>query len=80
MEALKNHHVQGQAVPSMNIQRGPPHGGRLGGIVAATCSSCSYSGTFQKVAEHLISKHLSLRLWYCDTDSWWVIFLVLGHR
>jgi hypothetical protein len=75
IEALKNHHSHAAALPLMDIQRGPPHAGRRGGIVTVTCGSCPYSGTFQKVAEHIVSEHLNLSLWYCDTDSWWVIFL-----
>lgn len=68
IEALKNDQSHAPAVPLMDIQRGPSHAGRRGRIVAATCGSCPYSSTFQKVAEHIVSEHLRLSLWYCD--SW----------
>jgi len=43
---------------------------RLGGIEIATCRDCGFSGTFQKVAEHITSVHWGLKLWSCRSNGW----------
>jgi hypothetical protein len=70
LEALETYFNRNPAVPVILIQRKISHKGKQGRMETVTCGICSRTGTFQKIADHIVTEHFELSLWYCGVNAW----------
>src|SRR5450432_1736582 len=57
LEALETYFNQNPAVPVILIQRKISHEGKQGRMETVTCGICWKTGTFQKIADHIVNEH-----------------------